>query len=202
MNLDLLIRDVQTSLGLTVDGHAGPQTWTAIHAKLVGKKAATLAPPAVAQVDARSEGNIATLLNEVQPYARALVHAAAAQGITIRIISGLRTYEEQAGLYAQGRTVGTHKVTNANAGYSNHNFGLAFDVGIFQGSRYLDESPLYKVVGALGRDLGLEWGGNWKSFTDEPHFQLRPDWAAAMSERDMLTELRARKASGKRVFEA
>ena len=46
-------------------------------------------------------------------------------------------------------------------------------------------------------DLGLEWGGNWKTFLDEPHFQLRPKWAGDMRERDMLAELRTRKDSGK-----
>ena len=60
-----------------------------------------------------------------------------------------------------------------------------------RGRRYLDESPAYKAVGALGIKLGLEWGGNWKTIQDEPHFQLRPAWAREMSERDMLAELRA-----------
>lgn len=30
----------------------------------------------------------------------------------------------------------------------------------------------WKNLGALGRKLGLEWGGDWKSFPDQPHFQL------------------------------
>ena len=41
-------------------------------------------------------------------------------------------------------------------------------------------------------DLGLEWGGNWKTIVDEPHFQLRPEWAAEITEGDMLAELRSR----------
>jgi len=64
-------------------------------------------------------------------------------------------------------------VTNASAGRSNHNFGIAWDVGLFKGADYLQQSPLYDVVGALGRDLGLEWGGDWSSFVDKPHFQLK-----------------------------
>ena len=55
-------------------------------------------------------------------------------------------------------------------------------------------------MGALGRDLGLEWGGNWITIQDEPHFQLRPSWASDISERDMLAELRSRKDSGKGVY--
>ena len=49
-------------------------------------------------------------------------------------------------------------------------------------------------------DLGLEWGGNWKSIKDEPHFQLPPKWAADMTERKMLAELRSRKESGKPFY--
>src|SRR6267143_4773191 len=88
-------------------------------------------------------------------------------------------------------------VTNARGGFSNHNFGIAFDVGVFEGANYLGESPKYQAVGALGMDLGLEWGGNWKTFLDEPHFQLCPKWAGDMKESVMLAELRTRKDSGK-----
>ncbi|WP_422631181.1 M15 family metallopeptidase [Pseudomonas silesiensis] len=89
-------------------------------------------------------------------------------GITIKIISGLRTYEEQDALYARGRPDNGPTVTNAKGGQSNHNFGIAFDIGIFEGGKYLGNSPKYKAVGVLAMDLGLEWGGNWKSFKDEP----------------------------------
>jgi peptidoglycan LD-endopeptidase CwlK len=142
----------------------------------------------------------ATLLPQVQPYARALVKKAAQHGITIKVIAGLRTYEEQNELFAQGRTKPGRIVTNARGGFSNHNFGIAFDVGVFEGANYLDESPKYKAVGALGRDLGLEWGGNWKTFVDEPHFQLRPKWAGDVKESVMLAELRTRKDSGKGAY--
>ena len=134
-------------------------------------------------MDDRSEKMIATLLPQVQPYARALVKKAAQHGITIKVIGGLRTYEEQNELFAQGRTKPGRIVTNARGGFSNHNFGIAFDVGVFEGANYLGESPKYKAVGALGMDLGLEWGGNWKTFVDEPHFQLRPKWIGALRER-------------------
>ncbi|MGI8437890.1 MAG: M15 family metallopeptidase [Chthoniobacterales bacterium] len=69
-----------------------------------------------------------------------------------------------------------------------------------EGAKYLDESPKYKVVGALGEELGLEWGGNWKTIQDEPHFQLRPTWAANSAERDMLAELRTRAGAGRAFY--
>jgi peptidoglycan L-alanyl-D-glutamate endopeptidase CwlK len=198
MNLDEMIRAVQEALGISVDGNAGRETWQAIYNRICpnAQPPVTLAD----KVDDRSERVIATLLPEVQPYARALVTKAAANGITIKVISGLRTYAEQDDLYAQGRTKPGQIVTNARAGYSNHNFGIAFDIGVFEGSSYLDESPKYKAVGVLGMDLGLGWGGNWKTIQDEPHFQLRPKWASDLSERDMLTELRSRKDSGEGVY--
>jgi peptidoglycan L-alanyl-D-glutamate endopeptidase CwlK len=151
-------------------------------------------------VDARSEKAIATLLPQVQPMARALVQKAAAAGITIRVLSGLRSFAEQDALYAQGRTAPGPIVTKARGGYSNHNFGIAFDVGVFEGNRYLADSPKYKAVGVLGMDLGLEWGGSWKTIVDQPHFQLRPAWAMDLSERDMLAEMRSRQAAGGPVF--
>ena len=46
------------------------------------------------------------------------------------------------------------------------NFGIAFDIGVFEGSQYLGESSKYQAVGVLGMDLGLEWGGNWKTIVD------------------------------------
>lgn len=127
-------------------------------------------------VDPRSEQNIRTLRPEVQPLARKLIETATEQGINVRVISGTRSYQEQDALYAQGRTTGGPKVTKARAGYSWHNFGIAFDVGIFSddGKKYLGESPNYAKVGKIGEALGLEWGGSWKSFVDEPHFQYNP----------------------------
>ncbi len=205
MKLDTTIREVQKALNLHADGKAGPITWAAIRARVLRLEETpeaaqvTLQAPS-GQVDERSEKTIATLHPRVAPYARALVHKAAGQGITIKIISGLRSYDEQAKLYAQGRSAPGVKVTNAGPGYSNHNFGIAFDIGVFSGRSYHAESPAYKAVGALGVDLGLEWGGNWKSIVDEPHFQLRPSWAAGLRERDMLAEMRSRVAAGRDVF--
>ena len=198
MTLDGTIRAVQAKLGVTVDGNPGPQTWNAIHRSIVGEPPVSSGTGTLA--DERSERNIATLLPQVQPLARALIESAAAIGIAIKVISGTRTYEEQNALYEQGRTKPGRVVTNARGGYSNHNFGIAFDIGVFEGGRYLPESPAYKAVGAIGMKLGLEWGGNWKTIQDEPHFQLRPAWAREMSERDMLAELRARRAVGKSAF--
>jgi peptidoglycan LD-endopeptidase CwlK len=209
VDLPDIIRAVQKAVGVDVDGSAGPETWAAIYNRLCSQAAGAsisaaelTSPPSMMsdRVDDRSEKVIATLLPQVQPYARALVTKAVQHGITIKVISGLRTYEEQNELYAQGRTKPGRIVTKARGGFSNHNFGIAFDIGVFEGTKYLDDSPKYKAVSVLGTDMGLEWGGNWKTIVDEPHFQLRPKWAGDMKESDMLAELRPRKDSGKSAY--
>jgi peptidoglycan LD-endopeptidase CwlK len=201
MKIEEIISEVQRKLGVEVDGRPGPETWGAIYERIVGPtKKATIAASDIAPVDPRSEKVISTLLPEVQPMARALVQKAALGGVRIKIISGLRTYAEQDALYAQGRTAPGGIVTKARGGYSNHNFGIAFDIGVFEGNTYLGDSPKYKAVGVIGMDLGLEWGGSWKTIVDQPHFQLRPAWAMDMTETQMLAELRNRVADGRSAY--
>jgi peptidoglycan L-alanyl-D-glutamate endopeptidase CwlK len=121
----------------------------------------------------RSERNIMTLHPKAQQAARKFLKRLQDAGINARIISGTRTYAEQDELYAKGRTKPGSKVTNAKGGQSNHNFGIAWDIGIFnaQGA-YLPESLLYDRAAEVGLIDGLEWGGNWHSFKDKPHYQL------------------------------
>jgi peptidoglycan L-alanyl-D-glutamate endopeptidase CwlK len=125
--------------------------------------------------DGRSEGNIQMLLPSAQRKAREFMKAVTDAGIIVKIISATRTFAEQDELFSRGRTKPGPKVTNARSGQSNHNFGVAWDIGVFKNGAYQPESPLYKKVGAIGKSLGLEWGGDWKSFPDEPHFQVVPE---------------------------
>ena len=125
-------------------------------------------------IDARSAKNIATLHRELQPLATKLIELAKELGINAKVIAGLRTYAEQEALYAQGRTKPGKVVTKARGGHSIHNFGLAFDVGVFSDDdkTYHGESPSYRTLGEIGEGLGLAWGGRWK-FVDEPHFEYK-----------------------------
>ena len=201
MKIDEMFVAIQKKLRVQADGRAGPETWGAIYALTVRATISGEAPPeAIEPVDERSETNIATLPLEVQPIARSLVQKAALNGIQIKIISGFRTYAEQNKLYAQGRTKSVPKVTNAREGYSNHNFRVAFDAGIFEGRKYLGESVKYRAVGVLGTDLGLEWGGNWTSIVDQPHFQLRPSWATDYTAAEMLPKARSRVSNEAGLF--
>jgi len=57
------------------------------------------------------------------------------EGLGLLVTCGLRTFPEQARLYAQGRTRPGRIVTNAKPGQSYHNFGLAFDFVVVKGDR-------------------------------------------------------------------
>ena len=102
----------------------------------------------------------------------------AARGIACRVTQGLRTWEEQAAIYAQGRTAPGKIVTNARPGYSSHNFGLAVDlVPSTNGLQtfvpdWAGDSLRYRVMQQFARDEGLICGCDWHSFPDPPHFQL------------------------------
>jgi peptidoglycan L-alanyl-D-glutamate endopeptidase CwlK len=132
---------------------------------------------ALGTFDAATESRIHTLHPVAQNLARRTLNLIRAAGINARIISGTRTYSEQNKLFRKGRYGSKGPVvTNARGGQSNHNFGIAWDIGIFdQKGKYLSDSPLYaeaghKVMPAHIPDL--EWGGNWITFKDTPHYQI------------------------------
>jgi peptidoglycan L-alanyl-D-glutamate endopeptidase CwlK len=124
--------------------------------------------------DRRSEQHISSLSIRAQKEARRFMHRALSQGVKVKIISGTRTYEEQNKLYRQGRFGNSGPiVTKARGGRSNHNFGIAWDIGIFKsdGSYSRDADDYISVAEyATGH---LVWGGDWTSFPDPPHYQLK-----------------------------
>ena len=118
---------------------------------------------------------IETLHPLIRSSAAEFIIAAQAKGMYLRITSGHRTFEEQDELYAQGRTKPGAIVTNAKGGYSNHNYGLAFDVVEIKNSKALWDGD-WNAIGELGKSFGFEWGGEWSSFPDRPHFQMLFDY--------------------------
>ena len=74
-------------------------------------------------------------------------------------------------------------VTKApSAAKSYHGYGLAFDIAITSSDgkhiEWSDKSDWnqdgqndWEQVGELAAECGLEWGGNWSSFPDIPHYQ-------------------------------
>ncbi|HEY0462047.1 MAG TPA: M15 family metallopeptidase [Pyrinomonadaceae bacterium] len=146
----------------------------------------------------RTEANLHTLHPKVQEMMRTTLKTIRDEGINARVISGTRTYAEQNKLFAQGRFGNKGKVvTNARGGQSNHNFGLACDIGIFtDDGAYLGESPLYAKAGKIVTGAGInhvDWGGNWKKFTDRPHYQFLTGLT--------ITDVRTKFENGKAIFD-
>lgn len=159
-----------------LDGDWGPLTQGAADA---WDKIAAATAKTYGSFDARTEENIASLVPKAQRAARQFMVAAKTFPYTVKILSGGRTYAEQTAIYAQGRSRPGKVVTNAPAGSSNHNFGIAFDVGIFSGAKYFTgatkiENDAYMNLRKLTKPAALEldWGGDWKSSKDYPHYEM------------------------------
>jgi peptidoglycan L-alanyl-D-glutamate endopeptidase CwlK len=128
--------------------------------------------------DSASESNIITLIPKAQIEARKFLKIAKGTDKDIRILSGTRTYAQQDELYGHGRNGNPNPIiTNARGGQSNHNFGIAWDIGLFDGNgNYISNDSGYISFSAvvLLAMSTIEWGGNWIHFKDYPHYQLKP----------------------------
>lgn len=141
---------------------------------------------------------------ELQPLARSFLTSCGKRlttfNVEIIVTCTYRSNAEQAELYAIGRTKPGKVVTKAQPGESAHNVTLpdgtpascAFDIVPLRHGKPIwgtegngidddpsddvtDDLELWQNLGKIGRDCGLEWAGDWKSFREFPHFQL-PDW--------------------------
>jgi len=106
------------------------------------------------------------------------------KGARLRLAYVYRSNELQDKLYNQ-----RPKVTNAKGGQSIHNYGLAFDIvllydndgnGTFEEASWSqirdfdkDSKADWMEIVNYFKSKGWEWGGDWKSFKDAPHFQLK-----------------------------
>jgi peptidoglycan L-alanyl-D-glutamate endopeptidase CwlK len=91
--------------------------------------------------------------------------------ITIRVVQGLRTFQEQQALYEQGRTTPGNIVTDSQAGQSYHNYGLAIDiVPIDDNGTQLEWGFDFSRLVNLATQWSITWGGNFK-FKDYDHFE-------------------------------
>lgn len=105
-----------------------------------------------------------------------------AHGIKVIVTFTFRSKETQAALYAQGRTEPGEIVTNAKPGESFHNYGLAYDLVPLKPNGAADwdvksatAAARWNEIGALGKSLGLRWGGDFHSIKDRPHFEWSGD---------------------------
>lgn len=113
-------------------------------------------------------------------------------GLPVRVTSTFRSFEQQAGMYAN-RDKNPYPV--APAGHSGHNYGLATD---FQPTRSFSKDEWQKVK-TIAEANGLKWGGDFgdpihvqlgnKSFSalkmaprdDNGHVVLPEDWASPVN---------------------
>lgn len=109
---------------------------------------------------------------KLQELCKKHIEACKKRGVNIIVTSTLRDAEYQASLYAQGRTKPGGIVTNAKR-LGPHGFGLAYDVvPVVDGNAIWNNHIYWNIIGQEGKKLGLEWGGDWTSIVDKPHFQL------------------------------
>jgi len=105
-------------------------------------------------------------------------------GVHPFITNTFRTFEEQSAKYAIGRTVVNpngrksaakplgNTITDAKAGQSYHNYGLALDFDIeINGVEEWDVDKNWMIVVNCFKKHGFTWGGDWSGFKDTPHLE-------------------------------
>ena len=127
-----------------------------------------------------SSRKLTDLHPQMQPMVTRFLANARAAGIDLLVTCTYRSNEEQAALYAIGRTKPGRIVTNAKPGRSTHNntlngkpAALAVDVVPLRDGKpvWSVSDPVWKRVGEIGEKVGLEWAGRWTTFREFPHFQ-------------------------------
>lgn len=130
-----------------------------------------------------NDRNIEHLHPDLKPLCLMWLAKCKEQQINAEIIFTWRSVAEQDALYAQGRTAPGKIVTNARGGQSAHNITLfdgtpasrAFDFVIVNDdgtANWNPDSPQWRAAVAIGKQLGLVWGGDWHSIKDYDHFEL------------------------------
>lgn len=102
--------------------------------------------------------------------------------VDFTVVEGVRTAERQRELVAQGAS----QTQNSLHLKQQDGFGHAVDLaplvdGAIPWNDWEQFRRLADVVKACAVELGtpVEWGGDWKSLKDGPHFQLPRGWKAA-----------------------
>jgi peptidoglycan L-alanyl-D-glutamate endopeptidase CwlK len=190
-----LIKSIQRHIGAEPDGVFGPRTAAQVWRELNKGSDDIEAPTeeaAAGPLNARTLRNIETLDAKARPlflkFALLSNATAATFGCEYVMTDGNRTWAEQDALYAKGRTAPGQQVTKAKGGFSNHNFGIAGDFGVFRRGQYLDDgnradqllaSRVHKACSMHAAACGLVWGGNWKSIVDQPHYEVATELSLA-----------------------
>jgi peptidoglycan L-alanyl-D-glutamate endopeptidase CwlK len=128
-----------------------------------------------------TERNTSTLslMPEFAALVQTMLIEARALGLNVHLFEGLRSDLRQDELYAQGRSMPGPIVTNARAGASYHQYGLAADFAFSSNPPTVGGKIVWtwvgdwQTLGAIGQRLGLAWlGAKGSPFPEAPHFQL------------------------------
>lgn len=126
-------------------------------------------------MDNISEERLSEVHPELARRVRKLAEKCEANGIILRVTQGLRTWDQQDLLYAQGRTTEGKIVTNAPGGYSMHQYALSVDVvpadpnfPVFTPDWHSMDSRWQQVL-LLAKTCHLAEGAEWRTFPDRPH---------------------------------
>lgn len=119
------------------------------------------------EISIQESKKLAMLYPPVAQMVRALLARARTSGLDVVLWSTFRSFEEQQAIF--NKRDGS---TQAKAGFSWHNYGLAADV-LFnngKGGPSWGATHPWEKLGVIGEALGFEWGGRWK-MRDMGHFQ-------------------------------
>lgn len=121
--------------------------------------------------------NLSDLVPVCKDRAERFLNLVNAAGIDLLVTSTYRDLESQAALFAQGRSKPGAIVTNAKPGQSWHNWRCAFDVVPLRNGKPVwgtsgPDGDLWRKIGEMAEDAGLEWAGRWTGKLREmAHFQ-------------------------------
>lgn len=94
--------------------------------------------------------------------------------VDFTVLEGVRTPERQKTLVESGasQTLNSRHISGADG------LGKAVDLGAWVDDQVDWSWPLYSKIAAAMKEAArqvnvpIEWGGDWKTFKDGPHFQL------------------------------
>lgn len=133
---------------------------------------------------------------ELKKRGLALLERLHAEGIHVKLLMGYTPYKKRTRI--------------GPGGWANwHEFGLAFDLNLTKRKSLSDakahfdaDAKVWARVGAIALELGLVWGGSWRSSYDPFHFEWHPGADAVINKQDLAAMLRLTGKNGKKYQRA
>ena len=149
-----------------IDGYWGPNTNRAYmewRKATLGEEAAAVDIKGIEKLD----GVHPALIRVVQ-------HAALIAPVPFQILEGVRSLRRQKQLVATGSS----KTMNSRHIVAQNGYAHAVDIAPLENGEVTWNWALYYPLAdaikqaAVAEEVPIEWGGDWKSFKDGPHWQL------------------------------